>query len=464
MTSTEALARSNKPHSVAILNERLDAVLVKFRQELTEMVDQLNEADLSRTALESLTGSLRRATAEAGKSAFVALVESRDTMSSVVEHEGHPCRFKEVAEKQWCTPFGRAPIRRRTFAADKAPTRVAPLDHVWGMADRYLTPEVEEMVAFASGLVTPSEAEQLLRKTLPEAPSATAIKRAIRDVGDFIEERRDQIETRIEDERPLAAGDNLVVSWDGAMVPLRGGSSGAEWREAGIARISTYDEPRTSGKRPEMRDSRYLAQMPESKMTTLVGEIATQVAGLREERDFEHVAVICDGKDSIWREVSRPAFAGAVLILDFYHAAEHLSGAAKAIFGRDEARASRWFDKRRHELRHFRGAIGRIIRALRRYLNQLNAKSERYETVRRAIGYFVKNRRRMRYREFVDMGLPIGSGHVESAAKNIIGQRLKRSGMRWSRDGGQRVLNLRTLIKDERWPSAWAEYRDRAAA
>jgi hypothetical protein len=62
----------------------------------------------------------------------------------------------------------------------------------------------------------------------------------------------------------------------------------------------------------------------------------------------------------------------------------------------------------------------------------------------------------MCYFDFVSMGLPIGSGPVESAAKNIVQARLKRSGMRWSRSGGQHVLNLRTYLKSNRWDVMWS--------
>jgi hypothetical protein len=72
-----------------------------------------------------------------------------------------------------------------------------------------------------------------------------------------------------------------------------------------------------------------------------------------------------------------------------------------------------------------------------------------------AIKYFRGHRDRMRYTEFIARGLPIGSGPVESAAKNIVQARLKRSGMRWSREGGQHVLDLRTYLKSERWAPMW---------
>lgn len=68
----------------------------------------------------------------------------------------------------------------------------------------------------------------------------------------------------------------------------------------------------------------------------------------------------------------------------------------------------------------------------------------------------------MRYAEFIARGLPIGSGPVESAAKTIVQARLKRSGMRWSRDGGQHVLDLRTLLKSERWAPMWSTLKKAA--
>jgi hypothetical protein len=62
----------------------------------------------------------------------------------------------------------------------------------------------------------------------------------------------------------------------------------------------------------------------------------------------------------------------------------------------------------------------------------------------------------MRYAQFIALGLPIGSGPVESAAKNLVQARLKRSGMRWSHDGGQHVLDLRAYLKSDRWEPMWS--------
>ena len=48
------------------------------------------------------------------------------------------------------------------------------------------------------------------------------------------------------------------------------------------------------------------------------------------------------------------------------------------------------------------------------------------------------------------MGLPIGSGMVESACKNVVAARLKQSGMMWGLPGATGILQVRASIKSRR--------------
>ncbi len=64
----------------------------------------------------------------------------------------------------------------------------------------------------------------------------------------------------------------------------------------------------------------------------------------------------------------------------------------------------------------------------------------------------------MDYARYHTSGLIISSGPVEAAAKTIVGHRLKRSGMRWTRQGGQQILNLRVLVQSKRWDAFWHWY------
>ncbi len=78
------------------------------------------------------------------------------------------------------------------------------------------------------------------------------------------------------------------------------------------------------------------------------------------------------------------------------------------------------------------------------------------------IGYFSRNRNRMRYDEFRAEGMHIGSGIAESSCKCLVQARLKQSGMHWMEDGAESILQLRRLWMDV--PSAdFAQYARMAA-
>ncbi|HEB32050.1 MAG TPA: hypothetical protein ENI15_14465 [Spirochaetes bacterium] len=70
---------------------------------------------------------------------------------------------------------------------------------------------------------------------------------------------------------------------------------------------------------------------------------------------------------------------------------------------------------------------------------------------RKEINYFKVNKDRIRYDKYWKMKLPIGSGTIESASKNVIGGRLKQGGMAWSLSGAKGMLQIRSSIKSGRF-------------
>ena len=71
------------------------------------------------------------------------------------------------------------------------------------------------------------------------------------------------------------------------------------------------------------------------------------------------------------------------------------------------------------------------------------------------MAYFTTNAVRMRYAHFRDLGMFIGSGAVEAGCKAVIGQRLKLSGMRWTRPGATGILTLRCQQASNQWDQIW---------
>jgi hypothetical protein len=454
MASTNVLARGNEPHS-AVSNSGLASVIArKFERELERMVAELGREDLTPTRLRSFVGGLKSLLAVIGRDALVGALESADTPTPTVERDGQRLRYRGLAEGEWLTAFGRITVRRRVYrGAGRGAASAVPLDEACGMHGRFMTADLEELAALGMAMLTAREVEQLLGRTLPEGPSATAIQNVVRRVGGELGTQRAAIEAAIEEQAPLTPdGDVLAVSWDGVMTPMHEPNRVA-WREAGVAVVSVYG-PSAEG--PAKLDSRLFARMPESGMKSLLDDVVEQVSRARRARDFRQVVVLCDGKETIWTAAAaRTELVGAIWILDFFHAAENLMKAAKAIYG-DTAEARRWHEKQREKLNLDQHGVEHVVRSMSRYRRLLPGDRNERKVLGNAIRYFRNHRERMRYAQFIALGLPIGSGPVESAAKNLVQARLKRSGMRWSHDGGQHVLDLRAYLKSDRWEPMWS--------
>ena len=268
-----------------------------------------------------------------------------------------------------------------------------------------------------------------------------------------------------------------MVSWDGVTVPLREPapkrgrppkrpmdrdteSAPTAWKEAGVGMVATYLTPLDpEGEEPQRVDVRYAARMPEAKMKTLVKGLVSQTGRALQQSSYAHPVVLADGKREIWRTVEEHrVFSGFTRILDFYHAAQHLSKAAEHLFGKRSLKAGRWYRSWRHKLRHEPGAVQGLIRSLAYHRRKLPKGSQRHRQATTELGYFRTNRDKMDYAGYHASGLILSSGPVEAAAKTLVGHRLKRSGMRWTREGGQQILNLRVHVQSKRWEAFWKWY------
>jgi hypothetical protein len=153
-----------------------------------------------------------------------------------------------------------------------------------------------------------------------------------------------------------------------------------------------------------------------------------------------------------WLRVNFPR--AEAIILDFYHAAEHLCDWAKVLYPQ-ESEAERVGGAWCHRLKHEGGEV--VLAAL--YEVDVSHRSgEAQEAHRRLVGYFENQVHRMDYPTYRAKGWLIGSGPVEAACKQVVNQRLKCTGMRWSESGADAVCHLRALLRSEegQWDACWA--------
>ena len=134
--------------------------------------------------------------------------------------------------------------------------------------------------------------------------------------------------------------------------------------------------------------------------------------------------VVSDGAAWIWN-VAQDRWRGAVEMLDFHHASQHVWTLGEAIHG-ERAAARPWVEKQLHQLRH-----GRHAAASSTFARLKTGRSTAGEIIRREQNYFAGHAARMNYRTVADRGWPIGSGPVESACLQRQ-DRFKRSGQSWT--------------------------------
>lgn len=232
------------------------------------------------------------------------------------------------------------------------------------------------------------------------------------------------------------------VSADLTGVGMQGGNGGrADGRMAAVGMVWNAGEP---------GQVRYACGLT-GGLAALGEPLRRQAAQVGMDRADRWVA-ISDGGAGIedWLRTYFPRVEA--VILDFYHAAEHLCGWAKAVYP-DAAEAERVAGEWCHRLKYEGGeAVLTALRAL-----DVGRKPAVKEAHRELLGYVGNQVHRMDYPAYRAKGWMIGSGPVEAACKQVVNQRLKVTGARWGEAGADAVCHLRALFRSERgqWDAFW---------
>ena len=124
---------------------------------------------------------------------------------------------------------------------------------------------------------------------------------------------------------------------------------------------------------------------------------------------------------------------------------------AAQLFPSDETQRKRWAKKLIQKLN--RGRVERVVAELRDFPTR---KPELRDAIRIKADYFERNRHRMRYPKFRKLGLFIGSGVIEAGCRQVIGYRLKQSGMFWTVRGANAIIALRCTCLSNKFEDYWA--------
>jgi len=381
---------------------------------------------------------------------------------------GARLRSKGFLPRQLTTLLGIVRWERRVGRCPKGCKigQVVPLDEALGLEPHQQTSVELKQVVCALAVFVPFETAAALLQRLQALPvSPRAIWLWVQEAGQCAMDRLDgELKQLAEGQPPAAepldeqtAAQPLLIGADGVMVPFRpeqGKPRGRTvWREVKVGILARLGVHST-------RTGEQVSRLERRRLVAVLGDMEALrprlwLESLRQGVCQAKVVVwLSDGGRGFWNLYTQCFARYALGILDFYHAAQNLwKGAAAWLDGRT-TQARIWFDTMRHGLRH--GESNRVLDKLARTLQLEDLPASARATLQQVYNYLHTHREHIDYKKFKELGLPLGSGLVESACKWLIQQRFKGVGMRWGEDGFNHLLHLRLAWVNGRFDALFA--------
>lgn len=217
-----------------------------------------------------------------------------------------------------------------------------------------------------------------------------------------------------------------------------------------LFRIVERNHESRSRDRSRCHDKRVWASLTSSK-DCFIDDVVKEVHRRNQENN-KTVVVVTDGERALQLRIGR-SMKNIIMILDLAHVLEYLWKTAHVFHEEGSDEAVEFVKNRVHRI--LTGNVGQVVKGLRQMVTKRCITGKKAEVIQSTTKYLYKNRSRMRYDRYLKKGLPIASGSVEGACKNLIKDRMERAGMRWTIRMAEAMVKVRALYVsndlDEYW-------------
>ena len=258
----------------------------------------------------------------------------------------------------------------------------------------------------------------------------------------------------------------LTVGRDGIFVPL---CKNTKYREAATATVAVLD------RRGRRLGTVYLGHMPEPGQGTLSQQMTVLLTAVLNgwQGPLPRLQYVTDGGHhpseyfaTVLQTMLHPGTRKPLeweWVVDYYHACLYVTKLAEALFGKETKEAASWAAKMRRWLKDKKSGILRVIHSAAAHAWRLEFTPEEQKAYDDAYQYLQTRMAFMDYWSCRQRGLAIGSGITEAACKTLFTQRFKQSGMKWSLEGGQVVVDLRVIWISKLWRNVFERYVNRSS-
>ena len=450
------------------IDQFLSQILEPLKSELVEMLEQFaaHEPTPAGTlqAENALADRLRTIGREIVAWLFSQIEPPVEQMPGTIVHRGESHR--RLADKaprtDVVTRFGKISLIRARYRRGRSGKTVFPLEILLGIEDG-VTPAAATRIgkAFAATGSTQGRTLEMIEDQMGKRIGTGKLRRLIATLAGSMEPLRQDAQVGklmklIEQARAKEGDPVLSVSRDGVALGL------APWsffEMAAVACVSVIAGGKKLG-------TVYLGRVPETNQATLSNQLTDLLRATvrRCGSALPRIVYVSDAgkvETAYWKNTLRKFFVDGrrikiTRVVDYYHAAERLGTIAGAL-KLDKTRRQEWVE-------HVRGLLlqpgghGRVLRSIAKMRELHGYKKSEAADAQTAEKYLRRYRRFMDYASMREQGYPIGSGVVESACKQIVSERMKLSGMRWHKPGGQHTMTLRCLLLSGIWDTVYKHW------
>jgi len=375
---------------------------------------------------------------------------------------GQQAQYHETRRKQLLTMLGPVVFDRAYYLCPSCHQGQSPRDQELDVVGTECSPGVRRMMAVVGSESSFDGGRQQLHLLAGLEVTTKAVERHAEAIGaDIVGREQNKRDRIVQLEFPDilgAAVPVLYIEMDGTQLPMvpaelagrTGRSPGQPARTREVKLGCVFTQTTTDPEGRPIRDTASTTYTGAVETAELFGPRLYAEAWERGWDRAQKKVVLGDGAEWIWN-IAGQHFAGAIQIVDIWHAREHLWDVAAKLFPSDEKQRKHWAKKLIQKLN--RGRVETVVAELRDFPTR---KPELRDALRIEADYFERNRDRMRYPKFRKQGLFFGSGVIEAGCRTVIGSRLKQSGMFWTVRGANAIIALRCTRLSGKFEDYWA--------
>jgi hypothetical protein len=414
----------------------------------------------------------------------------------VMGADGHTHTHQRPHTRHLMTIFGAVEVTRTGYGGHGTES-LHPLDAALNLPPERFSHGVRQRVAIEAARHAFDDVVATIATTtgahVPKRQAEQLVERAAQDFETFYDARRCATPQEAQDTSSL-----LVVTVDGKGVPMRKADLRAGTRQAAAAHPSPRGHRRNPGERAHTKRMATVAAVytiapwvrtpeeivrelqpthaviparprPEAKRVwaslaqppaEVIDQAFEEAARRDPQRTKQWVALVDGNPTQLGLLYAAAAAYGVTLciVLDLIHVLQYLWKAAWALHPAGAPDAEPWVTTRLEQL--LRGRSQYVAAGMRRSATLRHMTEEQRAPVDQCANYLLKYADFLHYDTYLAAGFPIATGVIEGACRHLVKDRMEVTGARWSLDGAEAVLRLRSLGVSGDFEAYWHLHLD----